>query len=232
MSQSLTPCQRDLVDNVGFLHLLDLKCNTLPKGVILWLVKHFNVRTRTFNLPNGFCFTISPSFIHEVLHIPLGGKTIPSQCDESFINLIARETGCADRFPTINELMLLITESLDGDRFLRIFMLFTLSCFLCPTSYDHASPEYYSAISKSDEISSYNWCGAVLDKIVLSIYKFQQARNTCGTTALGGCVLVLAVCICVPFPFISFSLSFLMYFHFMSILLLYLSFYHFFCFCS
>ncbi|TVU32026.1 hypothetical protein EJB05_23742 [Eragrostis curvula] len=193
VARSLTPIQRELVDSMGFLHVLDVCCDTLPRGIILWLVKYFDAKTRTVHLPNGFSFTISSMFIHQMLGIPIGGKSIPITCEESVRKLIAEETKCADSFPTINELKNLFTEQLEGDKFKRIFMMFTLSTLLCPTSYDHVSPEYFSAIWKPEEISMYDWSGVVLDKIASSIFKYQQSGSSCGTSALGGCVFVLAV---------------------------------------
>jgi hypothetical protein len=193
VSTLLNTNQRDLVQSIGFHHLLDLRCKSIPKGLILWLIQHFDVRTRTVNLPSGSSFILSSLQIHQVLGIPIGGAPLPSFCDESAKKLIRAETKCKGTYPTINELMALITDNLDGDKFKRIFALFTLSALLCPTSNECASPEFFQAVYMPDKIISYNWSDIVLGKLVSSISKFQQSIMSCSTAALGGCIFVLMV---------------------------------------
>jgi hypothetical protein len=193
VSTLLNTNQRDLVKSIGFHHLLDLRCKSIPKGLILWLIQHFDVRTRTVNLPSGSSFILSSLQIHQVLGIPIGGAPLPSFCDESAKKLIRAETKCKGTYPTINELMALITDNLDGDKFKRIFALFTLSALLCPTSNECASPEFFQAVHMPDKIISYNCSDIVLGKLVSSISKFQQSIMSCNTAALGGCIFVLMV---------------------------------------
>lgn len=204
--KSLSHAQRILVRSMGLDDLLDISCDRLPKSVILWVVKFFDVRTRTIHLPNGFSITVSSFMVHRVLGTPIGGKSVPSSCSEANLKFIKEETRCSGQTPSINELMDMFNESLTGDKFKRIFMLFALSCFLCPTSYDHVSPEFYEAVMKPDDIKLYDWSALILDKLVLSIYKFKKSDNTCGVAALGGCTLLLPVTalffchVCIYFP--------------------------------
>uniref|UniRef100_A0A0E0BQZ9 Aminotransferase-like plant mobile domain-containing protein n=1 Tax=Oryza glumipatula TaxID=40148 RepID=A0A0E0BQZ9_9ORYZ len=175
---------------MGFEHLLGISCDYLPKGLIIWLVKHFDVSSRTLILPNGHNFTINPFCVHQILGIPIGGYSIINRCDDDNIRrLIIDETKCKGSVPTINELIDLLTKDLLGDKFKRIFMLFAITTFLCPSSYDHASPDYFSAISDVSQISSYDWCGAVLDKIVFSIAKFKSGTSS----TIGGSLLAFAL---------------------------------------
>jgi hypothetical protein len=114
VSASLNGDQRDLVKSIGFHHLLDLCCKSIPKGFILWLIQHFDTMTRTVNLPSGSSFRLSSLHIHQVLGIPIGGAPLPHFCDESAKKLIRGETRCNGTYPTINELMDLITRDGNG----------------------------------------------------------------------------------------------------------------------
>ena len=193
VAQSINPKQRELVKSIGFHHLLDLSCKTLPKSIILWLARHFDVATTSLFLPNGYFFKISAYQIHQVLGIPIGGSPLPSFCDTKIKNLISEQTKCAGKYPTINELSSLIKDGLDDDKFKMVFALFAITTLLCPTSSDCASPDFFPAVHIPNKIISYNWCHIVLDKLVSSIAKFQQSTLSHGTAALGGCQFALMV---------------------------------------
>ena len=195
ISKLLTPDQKRLVDSMGFSHLLDLCCESVPRGISIWLAKHFDVKSRTLILLNGSRIVITPLFVHRVLGIPIGGKAISKRCEDSVKSWICQETKCKGSNPTINELKALFTPQLSGGKFKVVFTLFALSSFLCPTSYGCASPDYYSAIALPDEINGYDWCSVVLDKITQSIEFYQKTQASSSSATLGGCILVLVVCI-------------------------------------
>ena len=155
ISKLLTPDQKSLVDSMGFSHLLDLWCESVPRGISIWLAKHFDVKSRTLISPNGSKIVITPLFVHRVLGIPIGGKAVSKRCEDSVKSWICQETKCKGSNPTINELKALFTPQLSGGKFKVVFTLFALSSFLCPTSYGCASPDYYSAIALPDEINGY-----------------------------------------------------------------------------
>ena len=195
ISKLLTPDQKRLVDSMGFSHLLDLCCESVPRGISIWLAKHFYVKSRTLILLNGSRIVITPLFVHRVLGIPIGGKAISKRCEDSIKSWICQETKCKGSNPTINELKALFTPQLSGGKFKVVFTLFALSSFLCPTSYGCASPDYYSAIALPDEINGYDWCSVVLDKITQSIEFYQKTQASISSATLGGCILVLVICI-------------------------------------
>uniref|UniRef100_K4AJR3 Aminotransferase-like plant mobile domain-containing protein n=1 Tax=Setaria italica TaxID=4555 RepID=K4AJR3_SETIT len=173
VAKSLDCTQRELVKSMWFHHLLDLSCNTMPKQLIMWLVNHFDVLTKTFILPNG-SFTLSPLHIHQVLGIPVGGSPLPKAYNEDTRKLILEKTKCA------------------GDKFKRVFSLFALTSCLCPTGSECASSEFYTAIHIPDRIITIDWAIVVLDKLVTSISKY-PAKKSCTTAALGGCTFAMMV---------------------------------------
>ena len=76
------------------------------------------------------------------------------------INSLCRPT------PTISELEKMITPNLVGSQFKTCFVLFANTVMLCPSTYDGASPDYFSAIGVSNEIDSYDWCLAAFNKLI------------------------------------------------------------------
>ncbi|XP_039808535.1 uncharacterized protein LOC120672278 [Panicum virgatum] len=121
ISKLLTPDQKSLVDSMGFSHLLDLCCESVPRGISIWLAKHFDVKSRTLILPNGSRIVITPLFVHRVLGIPIGGKAVSKRCEDSVKSWICQETKCKGSNPTINELKALFTPQLSGGKFKIIY---------------------------------------------------------------------------------------------------------------
>lgn len=193
----------------------------MPRGICLWLTKQFDVESRSLQLPNGSKLSITSHSIHQVLGIPNGGTPIGKKCDNSLKKLIADETRCKGKTPTINELKSLLIPDLVGEIFKRIFTLFAIGSFLCPTGYDCISPDYYSAIQFPELISSYDWCSAVLDKLTHSIQFYQKSMTTTSTTTLGGCILALVVCIPISITLVFSFFPFLLLFSHLYILLCY-----------
>ena len=189
-AQRVTLDQRQLARSMGLDHLLDLKCDTLPRGVVHYLASNFDVPSRAIELPNGFKFTITPYCIHQVLGIPLGGRTIEKKQNPALRSLIAQQTKCKGNYPTINELDNLIQPGLDGDSFKRIFTMYALTVLLCPSSHGAASPDYYHILEDPEQIGSFDFCTAVLDKLVALIDSYKAGA----TTVLGGDLLTLTVC--------------------------------------
>lgn len=184
----LTLEQQKLVRSMDFENVLDIACDTLPRGVALWMAGYFNVHTRTFELPNGLKIHVTPFCMHQILGIPLGGRKV-EKCTAQMRTLIAEQTNCKGNFPTIAELEKMITPGLGGDLFKRVFLMFVLATFICPSSHGAASPEYYHALEDPDNIASFDWCTAALDKLVLSIENWQKA----GTSVLGGNLLSIVL---------------------------------------
>ncbi|KAJ1296741.1 hypothetical protein BS78_01G325600 [Paspalum vaginatum] len=195
VSKLLTPHQRTLAESFSFHHLLDLRCDAFPRGISQWIASNFDVSSKSILLPNGSKFPITAHCVHQVLGIPYGGEKIARKCDDSLKNWVIQLTKCEGSSPTMNELKALINPNLVGDQFKVVFALFTVGSFLCPTSHACISPEYYSAICTPEKIGSFDWCEAVLERIVQSIAFYQKTNGSgsASTTTLGGCILVLVI---------------------------------------
>jgi len=137
--------------------------------------------------------TVTSHQVHQVLGIPNGGYSLSSASDDNMRTIFSENFKCHGKYPTINELLAMFTDDLDGDKFKMVFTLFVVTCFLCPSSNESSSPDFCALVLKPDKIATYDWSGIVLDKLVQGIHKFQQSETTCGVSALSGCVFVLMV---------------------------------------
>jgi len=196
--KNLTAKQISLVKDIGFGNLLDLCCTELPRTLVRWLVRYFESSTNCFNLPGGFSFILNSYTVHRILGIPIGGRNIPKKCSQSLREQLKIETKCAGHSPSIKEMIDLLTPPQDegtpellGDQFQRIFVMFATAVFLCPTTYECISPDYLAALEgPTTDISTYDWSGATLEKLVSSIKTYKQKEFT---GALCGCLIVPVV---------------------------------------
>jgi len=139
--------QKYLVQSCKFGSILDFDCSEAPRSVCFWLAKRFDIKTRTVNMENGQSFSINTFTVHQILGIPLGGWNICTRPTRDQRAIIAADTGTGSVAPTVEQLFSLLDIDLTEDQFIRIFMLITLSIFLCPKSYGSASAHYYSGIA-------------------------------------------------------------------------------------
>jgi len=88
----------------------------------------------------------------------------------------------------------MITPQLNGDKFVRIFLLVALGIFLCPKSSATVSHQFYESIYFVKGIRDYDWCSSVADCLHLGVMNFQNNAmkgNSIGKATLGGCLFVL-----------------------------------------
>ena len=72
-----------------------------------------------------------------------------------------------------------------------VFVMFAISVFLCPTTYDCVSHDYLAALEGlASNISSYDWSNAITEKLVASLQTFKDKGFT---GALCGCLLIPVV---------------------------------------
>ena len=150
-----------------------------------------------FEFPNGFSFAFNPLCVHKILGIPIGGRLIPSRCSDQFRDAIRNRTGCEGPTPSINELIKFLGSGLDEEDFKRYWTMFSVTVFLCPSTYDCASPDYLSAVEgPSEEIPSYDWSSVVYHKLIVSFETFLDNK------------LVGALCGCLVVPLVSTFIKF------------------------
>ena len=70
-------------------------------------------------------------------------------------------------------------------------MMFAIATLLSPTIYECVNPDLFGSLEGPvSDICMYDWSGAVADKLVLCIERFNEKGCT---GALGGCLLVPVV---------------------------------------
>ncbi|KAM0837987.1 hypothetical protein ACQ4PT_061272 [Festuca glaucescens] len=185
---SLSPKQKGFVADIGQGSLLGICLEEILRPFVAWIVSNYIASKRMFVFKNGFEFAFNALCVHKVLGTPIGGRRIPSRCSDQFRDVVRIRSCCEGSTPTINELMNMLSSDLEEEDFKRYWMMFTVTAFLCPTTYECASPDYLSALEgPSEEIRSYDWSSGVFQKLSVSMKTFVD----CGLQgALYGCLVV------------------------------------------
>ncbi|KAL6839437.1 hypothetical protein ACP4OV_030707 [Aristida adscensionis] len=192
--RNLTEQQITVVQDIGFSSLLGLSCSHIPIELFNWLVKYFDVCTKTLNLPNGFKFTLNASCVHKILGIPNGPKPILSKGTLESYLFIKERFNSKGPTPSVHELFSIITPELLGSDFAWAFMLLVLSSFLCPNTRGVYSCKYYPAIIFVTSIRDLDWSSLVLDWLMLYIKKYKEGEEEICADEIGGCALILVIC--------------------------------------
>jgi len=76
------------------------------------------------------------------------------------------------------------------DKWLKVWLMFAISTFLCPTSSSKLCVRAFHSIAITKDIKGYNWCKLVVDRLIKGIAKFKAGKRK----FVSGCLFFLTVC--------------------------------------
>jgi hypothetical protein len=163
----LSPEKKIIVRKLGFASLLDFSCSSNVDQIFKWLMNRFDTESYTVTLENGFSFTITPSFVYNILGIPFGPDAIQMRSnleDHEFINeLLNGQT------PKVEYLCSVLTMELDELTFSRLFLILIIDAFIAPTPTGSASQLLYHYVVNIKTVSTLDWCSFALKMLLDSI---------------------------------------------------------------
>ncbi|KAL8542752.1 hypothetical protein ACS0TY_003579 [Phlomoides rotata] len=196
--QNFNQKQKSDIESVGFGGLLHLKLRTNPNSCMLrWLVDSFNPGSRMLQIDGLRGFAVTPDDVFDVFMLPRNpgvevlsyaksNKVDQSPILDRFksdyvifsgVSFSCLENALKDKFPN------------GGDDFIRIFVLYALLSFLDPSPNRLVITKYLKSLEVIQEISKFDWCSFILDKLCESIKRYKT--GIC--KVVGGCVLLLQI---------------------------------------
>ncbi|KAF9603493.1 hypothetical protein IFM89_036766 [Coptis chinensis] len=162
--EGITENQQRWVDELGFGGLLELKCKTLYRTLVLKLVDDVDVEKRTLKIGDRI-LNINAEEAGRILGIPSQGLSVPTN----------------DRKRLRNGPILTLKEKLssinDEQDFKMNFTMLALANMLGPTYKPEGDKELFKRLDYSN-IKEYNWGQYVVDKLMEGIRKFRETRKT------------------------------------------------------
>ncbi|KAI8533900.1 hypothetical protein RHMOL_Rhmol10G0046500 [Rhododendron molle] len=201
VNKALTKAQRDAVKGLGFGSMLQLKCTMLSRDFINRLVKHFNPVTRSLEFGRARVYRITADDVERALGLSCGTIPVPTDCQDRHVEHITNMfKGKEEKELKRGVTFAMMQQVFDGKKhdvkFQTSYVLFVLSCFLCPTTKDVAATKFYPAVHDLKQTRTYAWAEFVLQWLAAEIakYKKRSAKVMEGkkdSAGVAGCVLLL-----------------------------------------
>ncbi|CAL5411938.1 unnamed protein product [Camellia sinensis] len=170
--------QRDAVTSSGLGGLLNLRCTKLDHDLCEWLVQKFDPKTCSLNV-HGRRLLLTELDVHKLLGIPAEGKTIELKKSSQAFPKLFEELGVVQGPIKLNALREYLTKTEGaGEEFMRIFALYILGAFLCPTTKDVVKQSFIHLIQNVDGMKDYNWSKFTLQFFVRGLCKYNSKSHS------------------------------------------------------
>ncbi|KAH9625607.1 hypothetical protein KSS87_003847, partial [Heliosperma pusillum] len=175
----LNHAQREAVKRIGFGGLLDLRLKHVPVEHVHLFFEAFNDLSHIFRASDSKEFLVSKFDVHDCFLLPLGHKPLDLVPTGRKKDPLSEENKqLKDRWRKSYKLSkpgepihlgkLLTDLEKDkegGDQFCRLFVLFSMSSFLAPTTNNTVDMKLLGAVEDVGVINEYDWCSYVLDGV-------------------------------------------------------------------
>jgi len=150
----------------------------------------FDIDTEEFII-NGKRIKLSMKDVHHILGPPAQGDEIKEPPRKHVPGLFKKYTWKDESKISSNSLRdYFNSNNSHGDDFIRIFVLYSIGFYLCPTLQPYVNSDYLGLIENVKNIKNLNWTSLVFNFLIASIreYKVAKASN------LKGNLVLLQVC--------------------------------------
>ncbi|KAK9750309.1 hypothetical protein RND81_02G186500 [Saponaria officinalis] len=196
---SLTVDQKQAVKEIGFGDLLEIKVTEFPKGILKWVIHAFNHNSFLFKASSTKEFILLKDDVHDFFMLPREGRRLeftPIGRSKAAVEEPLKEEwrkrfglGGTTEIIKISQPSQRIKDTVDsGDEFKRLFVLYTMSTFLAPTSNHNLDFKLLNAVQDVVEIRNFNWCQYIFDEFVRAVADFKG-----GCKFLCGCTMFLVL---------------------------------------
>ncbi|KAK9668951.1 hypothetical protein RND81_13G098300 [Saponaria officinalis] len=197
----LTNQQKAAVEEIGFGGLLQLKVRRVPKKIVPMLLSSFN--DGSFMFHTSTCnFLLRKEDVHDCFLLPMGPRKVPllgtgrskntSQDSSRELKESWREkfgVGGSSNAILIGKLYSELLKSKAGDEdFKRMFVLYSMSAFLAPTTNSTVDLKLLLAVDDVSQIGQLDWCSYVFKNVVKAC--IDSKKNP---AFVGGCIVFLMI---------------------------------------
>ncbi|KAL6634601.1 hypothetical protein ACP70R_027272 [Stipagrostis hirtigluma subsp. patula] len=196
INNSLDDYQKDLIRNVGFGGLLDIKFPFIPEKLSAWLVGIFNIERSELVVPSRGSIKVDEAAVQRVLGLPNGQQPIEYKKlshTDAFKDFY-KDFGHSDdlKAPTFVEVENYFLGEGKGQTsnvWLKKWLLFAISSVLCPTTSSRLSVRGCHAIADTTTITNFNWCRLLLEQLVKGVVDYTKGIKS----SVSGCLLFLVI---------------------------------------
>ncbi|VFQ65229.1 unnamed protein product [Cuscuta campestris] len=178
---ALNNIQKQEIEKIGFGSILRLRLTELPAKLGYWVVKNFNPRSSTLELPKHVRLHISIEDVEHVLGFPRGNIKISNKARSEKCSLVEEwraEFGKKDNRITPLELgQKLLTYEEGGVWFVRHFVLLVVALLVDTPSHGYVNPAVLKNIANIDSVVRLNWCEYVHRTLIDSAIRWEDGKS-------------------------------------------------------
>ncbi|KAL6874078.1 hypothetical protein ACP4OV_014160 [Aristida adscensionis] len=182
--KEFTEMQQKAIKDAGFGDLLKLPLCDIRRNLCMELANSFDLETEEFNI-GGNKVRMTIADVEHILGLPSTGDEIKKPPARHVTDLFHWYNWGKDNKISSASLMGYFRDNKNSDDedFVRIFVLYAIGFYLCPTLQPNVSSDYLGLLENVKELKNINWCSLILHKLISSIrtYRINKAKN------LGGC---------------------------------------------
>ncbi|CAL5353910.1 unnamed protein product [Camellia sinensis] len=157
---------------------MNLRCTKLDRDLCEWLVQKFDPKTCSLNV-HGRRLLFTELDVHKLLGIPAEGKTIELKKSSQAFPKLFEELGVVQGAIKLNALREYLTKTeRAGEEFTRIFAVYILGAFLCPTTKDVVKQSFIHLVQNVDGMKDYNWAKFTLQFFVCGLCKYNSKSHS------------------------------------------------------
>ncbi|KAL6615273.1 hypothetical protein ACP70R_037543 [Stipagrostis hirtigluma subsp. patula] len=150
------------------------------------IAKTFDLQTGEFVI-RGNRLKMTIEDVGHILGLPAKGpeiKEIPSRKLPTLFQKYKWHADTTIRGTTLKNYFSTTEDSYDD--FTRLFVLYTIGFYLCPTTQPYVKSEYIALVKKVEEIKDLNWCSLTIRSLNYQIRKFmvEEKANLAGNLVL------------------------------------------------
>lgn len=161
-----------------------------------WLVNNFDINKSELVIPYKGTIKVDDKAVKRVLGLPMGPNSVVyekksySDTFTEFYQVFGHENDHkAPSFVEVEKWLSGEGKNSIDDKWLKVWLMFAISTFLCPTSSPKLCVRAFISISITKEIKGYNWCKLVVDRLIKGIAKFKSGKRK----FVSGCLFFLTV---------------------------------------
>ncbi|RCV27089.1 hypothetical protein SETIT_5G296900v2 [Setaria italica] len=146
--------QKDAIEKAGFGSLLKLKDIEIRRELCKEIAYSFDLDKEEFNIQENKV-KISIKDVEHILGFPSQGDEIKEHHSSELREYLSK-------------------NKTYGDDFIRIFVLYTIGFYLCPTLQPYVKSDYLGLVEEIDNIKNLNWSSLVLNFLIRSIREYRE----------------------------------------------------------
>ncbi|TVU28394.1 hypothetical protein EJB05_19911 [Eragrostis curvula] len=177
--------QKDAIEKVGFGSLLKLKPMSIRRTTVKQIVDCYDARTGLFDIA-GIKIEMTFKDVVHILDLPSTGPEITGPPNINVPELFEGYKWQGKKHIDSAHLKEYLSKTTDSDdNFVRIFVLYCIGFYLCPTKQDYVESKYTSLLVNVKAIKAINWSSLFFHDLheKLRTYKLRQGKNVAGNLA-------------------------------------------------